>query len=150
MTQEVSITFEAPQPELTAKSVREGVMIGFMDQLDGQVEAKTPLMDMLVQTGHVTIGPDNKVQDVSEYLKNIMFTSVDEVTGKMGFCMMRNAYLPTIGPDGVMPPVQIQDTLRATQPDGSVKHVTMVAVLHTRPATEEEAAMADKRNVVVS
>jgi hypothetical protein len=150
MTQEVELKFEAPQPEQIAKSIREGVMNNFIEQLDVAIAAKSPFMDALVQSGNITVGPDNKVLTVSEYLQNVMHTSVDEVTSKIGFCMVRNAHMFNITPEGSMAPVEVRDVLRATSKDGITKYVTAKLVLTVEPSTEEETAMAEKRNAVVS
>jgi hypothetical protein len=149
MTEPVEVKFEAPQPEYVAKAVRESVMNTFIDQLDEGIKNKTPLMDVLVQSGNVTVGPDNRVKEISEYLRNMLHDSVDQVTSQIGFCMVRNAHMCNITPEGFMEPVEVKDILKNSS-EGKVKFVAITTTLTVRPATEEETALAERHNSVLS
>lgn len=150
MTQQVQIQFQAPQPEQIAKSIREGVMNNFIEQIDADIQAQSALAQALVQSGNITVGPDNKVLTISDYLQEMMHKSVDEVTSKIGFCMVRNAHMCNIKPDGTMAPVEVKDVLRATTAEGTLKFVTAKLVLTVEASTPEEVAMAEKRNALLS
>lgn len=140
---ELNLKLAAPNPTALSAQVRETITTSFMLQLDQAYENKEEYMTQLVNSGHVTISSDGKVDEISNYLRDAITNAVNDVTQACGFGLIRNAQLARIGADGLEKPLVLTDYLSSTPVIGeATKFVKMVMTVTVEPASAEETLQA--------